>query len=172
MIEGLDLIMRGIGRSSDAASSSGSAEARLKWLLRNLVMPTPYVSGYESDTTAAVATMGFFKTGMLTDPGTTLTTAIDLAGNGYCAFLRPRKPSTTNSVSVHLELTVDGVVVVNDSSIFTAAVGEKSSTVIGASSGIGPVLVPFASQFKVRLRFSGISGNNANISLFYLAFYR
>lgn len=164
------------GTTSDAASATGSLLARLAGLL-GAYTPTSGITDVPlASSTAPSATTGLYKQVTLTNPGTNLTTALDITGTGQLVLLVVSKPSTTNSVNVKIELTLDGTVVVNDQTVSASSTSALSVGLVGArmsaTAHAALAFLPFNSALKLRCRFSGTPGASENITVQWLGVYR
>ena len=114
-------------------------------------------------------------------PEDSLDTLIDVTGKaGLCHGLVVFKDTTSNSVAAHAKITVDGTVVLNDISLeaagtvanYTALIGQVTK-VVSADDEISliPTFLPFNQSFKVEVRYSGATGNAADIVVYQILSY-
>lgn len=135
-----------------------------------LTIPTSWDNVYANVTGTGESSI--YKT-VSAQPETTFATYLDIAGKGVCNWLFVSKDASTNSVRVKIELTIDGVVVLNDVNVTDPGTTVVASALVGVRPSMNALpFIPFETQFKVRLKFSGATGNNAAAKLFYMAGYR
>lgn len=179
MIEWARSFRKALGTQSDTASRTGTALARSAVLVGANTLPTS-LDGTGIQDNTGVTTFPLRLITTLTNPGTTLTSAIDITGAGHCLWLTVNKPAvSTNSVAVNVELTVDGNVLLNDVSVtITSTSSSTGARLVGMSSSASgtyyiPLFIPFQTQFKVRCRFSGAPGaSNNDIAVGHFEVYR